>query len=505
MHRKLFSVLLLTSLVASTLVGCDGGGGSPCPSTLTILSITEGDVSVMTTGTDSWTEAQVEMELEVGDTIKTGDDSGAEITFFDGTTIELEAGTEIEILSLDLACDTGVTTITLEQTVGTTISRVTKLLDPASSYEVETPTGVAGVRGSILIVTVREDGTTLITNEEGNVYAVGQGVELQIPVGRTGIIESGQQPELLNDPPVAENDVATTDEDDQLTVGAPGVLSNDSDPNAGDTLTVTAVDTSETIGAVNAWNADGSFTYDPEGQFQYLRAGNSTTDSFTYTVSDSSGDSDTATVTITIKGVNDPPVAANDTAITSENTPVIIDVLHNDYDVDGDTLSVDSVTQAINGSVINNGANITYTPATGFNGIDSFTYTVSDGNGGSDTATVTVNITMIQTPASVNVQIDAGPTASIFIWDDTTDRWAIDEDTGHEVDGTNHVTSDTITVAAGRYYYVWVGATGAIYHVKNYPKAKEWIVTSTPVGDAEAAYGYATTGTTYPIHFSEIA
>ena len=191
MRKKVLSMLALTILVALTLVGC-GGGGSPCPSTLTILSITEGDVSVMKAGTDNWTEAQVEMELEVGETIKAGDDSGAEITFFDGSTMELEAGTEIEIISLDLSCDTGVTTITLMQTIGTTISRVTKLLDPASSYEVETPTGVAGVRGSILIVTVAfgdvnyEDGTTWIANQEGNIYAIAQGVIIVASAGNEG-------------------------------------------------------------------------------------------------------------------------------------------------------------------------------------------------------------------------------------------------------------------------------------------------------------------------------
>jgi VCBS repeat-containing protein len=503
MYKKLLLIIALTILVALALVGCSGGG-SPCPSTLTILSITEGDVSVMKEGADSWTEAQVEMELEVGDTVKAGDDSGAEITFFDGSTMELEAGTEIEIISLDLACDTGVTTITLTQTMGTTISRVTKLLDPASSYEVETPTGVAGVRGSVLIVTVGGNGTTLITNEEGNIYAIGQGVKLDIPVGRTGIIVSGQQPELVNDPPVAEDDAATTDEDNSVTFAAPGILNNDSDPDVGDALTVTAVNTSGTVGAVTAWNADGSFTYDPDGQFEYLQAGNSTTDSFTYTVSDGNGGNDAATVTITINGVNDPPVAVADNATTLENTPVTIDVLNNDSDIDGDTLTVDSVTQGTNGSVANNSSYVTYTPAGNFTGTDSFNYTVSDGNGGTDTATVTVNITVTETPATINVQIDTGPTASIFIWDDTTGGWAIDEDTQEPVDGTNHVTSNTITVAAGHYYYVWVKAADTAYNVKNYPKNRGWIITSAPVGSDEAAYGLAAADTNYPVHFTEI-
>jgi VCBS repeat-containing protein len=457
----------------------------------------------MEAGTDSWEEAQGGMSLEIGDSIKTGDDSGAEITFFDGSTMELEAGTEIEIVSLDIAADCSSTTITLEQTIGTTISRVTKLLDPASSYGVETPTGVAAVRGSVLIVTVGGNGTTLLTNQQGDIWAIAGGVELQIPEGQQCIIESGQPPVLIpvNDPPLAEGDAAITDEDNAVTVAAPGVLSNDSDPDVGDTLTVTAVDTSGTVGAVTAWDGDGSFTYDPDGQFEYLQAGGSTTDSFTYTVSDGNGGTDTATVTITINGVNDPPVAVADNATTLEDTPVTIYVLNNDFDIDGDTLTVDSVTQGTNGLVANNGSYVTYTPAIGFNGTDSFNYTVSDGNGGTDTAAVTVNVTAAETPATINVQIDTGPTASIFIWDDTTDGWATDVDTGEEVDGTNHVTTDQISVAGGHDYCVWVGGN-VTYYAKSYPK--DWIITSAPVGDAEAACGYATADTTYPVHFSKI-
>ena len=52
---------------------------------------------------------------------------------------------------------------------------------------------------------------------------------------------------------------------------------------------------------------DGSFTYDPDGQFEYLKAGSSATDSFTYTVSDGKGGADSATVTITINGASDVP------------------------------------------------------------------------------------------------------------------------------------------------------------------------------------------------------
>jgi hypothetical protein len=66
------------------------------------------------------------------------------------------------------------------------------------------------------------------------------------------------------------------------------------------------------------------------------------------------------------------------------------------------------------------------------------------------------------------------------------------------------VTSDTVAVAAGHYYYVWVEAESSAYYVKNYPKAKDWVIKFAPVGDAEAAYGYAVSDTNYPVHFSEI-
>ena len=626
MHKKLLSILALTILVTSTLVGCSGA--SSTTSTLTILSITEGQVFVMKAGTDDWTKATVDMSLEVGDTIKTGDDSGAEITFFDGSTIELEAGTHIEITALDSSPDTGAKTITLMQTIGTTISRVTKLLDPASSYAVETPSGVAAVRGTIMIVRIvfddpdYEDGTVLITNLEGLIYFIGHGEELQfsegvqviadsetaqlvqlslavddsavtdadtpVTVAAPGVLDNdsglivgdtlavtavntggtlgavnwstdgsftydpnGQFEYLsagnstsdsftytvtddygitdtatvtitingvydppdddppvyyppvyyapVNHPPVAIDDAATTDEDSPITVAAAaGVLSNDSDPDS-DILAVAAVNTGGTLGAVN-WSTDGSFTYDPNGQFEYLSAGNSTTDSFTYTVSDGHGGTDTATVAILINGVDDtpgnnPPVAVNDSASTPQDTPVTIDVLSNDSDLDGDNLTVVSVTQGTHGAVTNNASHVTYTPALNFTGSDSFTYTISDGNGDIDTATVTVtvNAVVVQTLATIVVTVDQGPTAPIYI--STDGGWAVDLDTGLEVNGDHHVASDTITVAGGYSYCVWVG--GNVTRYVNNPPA-DWSGDGT-----EIACGYAAADSNTPLHFKQ--
>jgi len=193
MRRKLLSILVLSILVVSTLVGCSGG--QPAPS-LFIFSITGGNVSVMTAGAASWTRAQGGMFLEVGDTIKCGDNSNAEIIFLDGTTIELQAGTEIEVATLSIT-DTGSITIVLKQMLGSIIYRVTKIIDPASRYEVLTPAGAVAARGSAMQVSVIEDGTTWACNLEGDIWAIAQGVELQIPEGRCCIIRLGHPPELI--------------------------------------------------------------------------------------------------------------------------------------------------------------------------------------------------------------------------------------------------------------------------------------------------------------------
>jgi len=149
----------------------------------------------MKAGANHWIEAKVGMCLEVGDSIKTGDDSGAEITLIDGTTIELQAGTEIEVDSLGTT-DTGPGTIVVKQTIGSIIFRVIKIVDPGSRYEVETPTGVVAVRGSAAEIHVMEDGTTWGCNLEGDIWAVAQDVELQIPEGRCCIIRPSHPPEL---------------------------------------------------------------------------------------------------------------------------------------------------------------------------------------------------------------------------------------------------------------------------------------------------------------------
>lgn len=90
---------------------------------------------------------------------------------------------------------------------------------------------------------------------------------------------------------------------------------------------------------------------------------------------------------------NLPPVALADNATTVVNVPVTINVLANDNDPNGDTLTITSVSNFVNGTAAVSGNTVIFTPTAGFTGTGSFTYSISDGRGGtaSATATVTVN------------------------------------------------------------------------------------------------------------------
>ena len=99
------------------------------------------------------------------------------------------------------------------------------------------------------------------------------------------------------------------------------------------------------------------------------------------------------TLPMVIVVTNPAPLAADDQAVTPADTPVTLNVLGNDTDPDHDPLAVTAVTQPAHGVVvINPDGTVTYTPAAGYTGPDTFTYSVSDGQGGVDIATVTLNV-----------------------------------------------------------------------------------------------------------------
>jgi VCBS repeat-containing protein len=195
-----------------------------------------------------------------------------------------------------------------------------------------------------------------------------------------------------NRPPVAVNDAYTVAEGGTLNVPAPGVLTNDSDPDA-DPITAVLVS-----GPAHA----SSFVLNANGSFNYVHDGSETTsDSFTYRASDGSATSNLATVNITVTPVNDVPVANNDTATVAEGGTINMaapGVLANDTDPDGPSaLTASLVTGPAHASsfVLNPNGSYIYVHDGSETTSDSFTYTASDGVATSNTATVSITITPV--------------------------------------------------------------------------------------------------------------
>ena len=116
-------------------------------------------------------------------------------------------------------------------------------------------------------------------------------------------------------------------------------------------------------------------------------------DEFTYEVSDGNGGTATAKVSITVEPLNDAQGAADDEATTPEDTPVTIDVLANDTDVDGDSLTPGQVSAPLHGTLtLNDDGSFTYTPDANYSGPVSFTYRVNDGTADSNVATVRITV-----------------------------------------------------------------------------------------------------------------
>ncbi len=245
----------------------------------------------------------------------------------------------------------------------------------------------------------------------------------------------------VNDPPVAMNDATSTGEDTPVTIA---VLANDRDID-GNPLTVTAATSPDGTVVINT---DGTITFRPNPDFNGVAT-------ITYTISDGQGGTATASATVVVNPVNDPPVATNDSATTSEDAPVTVAVLANDSDVDGDALTITTATSPDGQVTINPNGTITFTPNPNFNGPTTISYTISDGNGGTSTATVTLSVAAVNDPPVAN------PSSAVTNEDIPATLTPLANDT--DLDGNPL----TVTAASAANGTVTINADGTLRYVPN--------------------------------------
>mgnify|MGYP006286433973 CR=1 FL=1 len=303
--------------------------------------------------------------------------------------------------------------------------------DPLTVTEVD---GVAGSVGSQIALA---SGALLTVNASGDFTYDPNGQFETLAVGDTatdafgytisdGILTDSATVTVTingaNDDPAADPDAGSTAENAVLTAsdldgtatpGDPsddGVLANDDDID-GDQLSVDQVEgsagnvgTATTLasGAIVTVAVDGTFVYDPNGQFAGLDVGEQGGDSFSYRATDGTATATaTASVDITIDGVNNPPVAANDDFATDEDVPLSGNVFADngsgpDADPD-DPLAVSNAgiltATGLGGSVdLQANGDFIYTPPADASGTDAFDYNLEDDNGATDTAAATITV-----------------------------------------------------------------------------------------------------------------
>ena len=341
---------------------------------------------------------------------------------------------------------------------GTTIQVVQKnaITDPDSADNY-TLTGVASIAGTTKgTVTLVDGKIQYVPGAPFQYLAVGEQAtdtfEYTLSDGHGGVITQVMTVivEGRNDAPTSQNTTATVSENGTLSIGlaknpstAPNAASYSFDVNrteegvttpqsvqpvgsdidSSDTLTLTRVDALPSTKGTVTIGAGGRIQYDPGTAFDYLNAGETAHDYFTYTLSDGHGGTTTATMDITILGKNDAPVAHDVTVRISEDgrfstsmdtkgqgqitrtddgaVTVRPETLGTDVDATAvlTVKSFDAVSQEGGKVTLNPDGSFTYVPSSKFQSLgvgeqatDSFTYTITDDNGATSTATITVII-----------------------------------------------------------------------------------------------------------------
>ncbi|MBU2607922.1 MAG: FecR domain-containing protein [Chloroflexi bacterium] len=158
------------------------------------LTTFDDGVQLKRPGSTTWEAAVDGTTLEAGTRVQIASNSNAVITFFNGTTVELEPDTDLMVEQLEAGSQNQPTVIVLRQWFGKTLSRVTKLADPGSKYGIQTPSAYIAVRGTLFVTEVDETGAARVQTIEGLVSVSAQGEEVYLPAGQQTAVEPGAPP-----------------------------------------------------------------------------------------------------------------------------------------------------------------------------------------------------------------------------------------------------------------------------------------------------------------------
>ena len=200
---RLAAALVLFAVLLGPLLGPQRAARADVPQALAdqaMLETRQPEVQWSVAGAGDWLTVPERETVRAGDRVRTGPDARARLVYFEGTVIEVEPSTGLLVERLTTSPSGGIVT-RLWQTAGVTVSRVVHLLDPAASFEVETPAAIVFVRGTTPRVAVDPDGTSHVRNvPDGTASRVGvrgkdaAQTEVILLPGQETDVEPGQPP-----------------------------------------------------------------------------------------------------------------------------------------------------------------------------------------------------------------------------------------------------------------------------------------------------------------------
>ena len=183
--RRPTRVAMLAAFVVAFVIVATGLVGLLFPATAAAssssLEVLDGIVAISRDGAQ-FVEGRDGDLLQQGDVIRTGDESHAVLTFYDGSTVEVEPNSELIVETL-AASTAGDLVMEMRQDFGRTWHVVSRSLTPNSKYEIRTPTSTATVRGTAFLVSVDPNGASNIATTDGTVHAIAAGQEVSVPPG----------------------------------------------------------------------------------------------------------------------------------------------------------------------------------------------------------------------------------------------------------------------------------------------------------------------------------